>query len=52
MRRSSRLIAAAALAVVALTPALPTTSAHAALPLVKANVSDFLAQQLTTLGVG
>ncbi len=52
MRRSSRLVAAAALAVAALTPTLPTTSATAALPLVKANVSDFLAQQLTTLGMG
>ncbi len=51
MRRAPRLAAAAALAVVALTPALPTTSADA-LPLPKANVSDFLAQQLRTLGLG
>ena len=52
MRRSSRLVAAAALAVAALTPTLPTTGAHAALPGVKANVSDFLAQQLTALDAG
>ena len=51
MRRAPRLAAAAALAVVALTPALPTTSADA-LPLPRANVSDFLAQQLRTLGLG
>ncbi len=52
MRRAPRLIAAAALAAVGLIPALPTTSADAALPLVKANVSDFLAHELTTLGLG
>jgi len=52
MRRAPRLAAAAALAVVAVIPALPTTSAGASLPLVKANVSDFLAHELTTLGLG
>ncbi len=52
MRRAPRLAAAATLAVVALTPGLHTTSADAALPLVKANVSDHLAQQLTTLSLG
>ena len=52
MRRAPRLAAAAALAVVALVPVLPTTSADASLPLVKANVSDFLADELTTLGLG
>ena len=52
MRRAPRLAAAAALAVVAVIPAMPTTSAGASLPLVKANVSDFLAHELTTLGLG
>lgn len=52
MRRSSRLIAAAALAAAVLTPTLPTTSAGAALPLGKANVSEVLAQELPTLAVG
>ncbi len=51
MRRAPRLAAAAALAVVALTPAIPTTSADA-LPLPKANISDFLAKQLRTLDLG
>ena len=51
MRRAPRLAAAAALAVVALTPAMPTTSADA-LPLPKANISDFLAKQLRTLDLG
>jgi serine protease AprX len=36
---------------VALTPAIPTTSADA-LPLPKANISDFLAKQLRTLDLG
>ncbi len=52
MRRAPRLAAAAALAVAVLVPVLPTTSAEASLPLVKANVSDFLAHELTTLGLG
>ena len=52
MRRGSRLLAAAALAAATLTPTLPTTTAEASLPLVKADVSDFLADQLTTLGLG
>ncbi len=52
MRRASRLLAAAALAAAALTPTLPTTTADAAMPLVKANVSDFLAGQLTRLDLG
>ena len=51
MRRPSRLVAAAALAVAALTPTLPLTSAEAGLPLARANVSDHLADQLSTLGV-
>jgi serine protease AprX len=51
MRRAPRLAAAAALAVAALIPVLPTTSAEASLPVVKADVSDFLAQELTTLGL-
>jgi serine protease AprX len=51
MRRAPRLAAAAALAVVALTPAISTTSADA-LPLPKANISDFLAKQLRTLDLG
>ncbi len=51
MRRAPRRAAAAALAVVALTPAIPTTSADA-LPLPKANISDFLAKQLRTLDLG
>ena len=51
-RRAPRLAAAAALAVVALTPILPTTTTADALPLPKANISDFLAQQLRTLGPG
>ena len=51
MRRAPRLAAAAALAVVALTPAVPTTGADA-LPLAEANISDFLAKQLRTLDLG
>ncbi len=51
MRRPSRLVAAAALAVAALSPTLPMTSAEAGLPLARANVSDHLADQLSTLGV-
>lgn len=52
MRRSSRLIAAAALAAAALTPTLPTAGAEATLPLVRAGVSDHLVQELPTLGAG
>jgi serine protease AprX len=52
MRRAPRLAAAAALALAALIPALPTTSAEASLPPLKADVSDFLADELTTLGLG
>jgi hypothetical protein len=47
MRRAPRLAAAAALALAALIPALPTTSAEASLPLLKADVSDFLADART-----
>jgi serine protease AprX len=51
MRRAPRLLVAAALTATALVPALPTTSAQA-LPLAKANVSDFLAEELPTLSLG
>ncbi|HEX6150175.1 S8 family peptidase [Nocardioides sp.] len=51
MRRAPRLAAAAALAVVALAPVLPTTGADA-LPLPRADISDFLARQLRTLALG
>lgn len=50
MRRPVRLIAAAALAAVALTPAIPAQGSAAPLG-VRANVSDFLAKELPTLGV-
>ena len=50
MRRPSRLVAAAALALATLTPALPASSAPVPLP--KANLSDFLVETLATLDLG
>jgi serine protease AprX len=49
MRRPSRLVAAAALALATLTPALPASSAPLSLPSVTANLSDFLATTLAGL---
>ncbi|HYH35519.1 MAG TPA: S8 family serine peptidase [Nocardioides sp.] len=50
MRRPARLLAAAALAAAALTPAIPAQSSAAPLA-VRANISDFLADELPTLGL-
>ena len=52
MRRAPRLLAAAALAATALTPALSAPSAGAAPAPVGAEVSDHLAEQLPTLSLG
>ncbi len=52
MRRAVRLIAAAALTAAASHPDPADPQADAAHPLVKAGVSDHLAERLTTLGLG